>query len=245
MRAAMLVLMGCVEVEDGKLPEDPDVVGVDSEPGVVDTDAPPDTDVVDTDAPPDTDAVDTDGEPVDSAAPVDTVVIDTGPPPPVDTGPFGVAVIDITATADDVWELTVDGVPYLLPASAADWRTATTLRLELPGRRHVLAFKAWDMHQSLTGFLARVDVSGDFTAVTGGARFRVTGTEPPPEWVLKRYDDSAWDLGGACTFNEVESWGYRFPDIVALQAQGAQWVWGKPCGELGESWFRVRIGPEP
>lgn len=205
--------------------------------GLDETDA-GDSDLPDTDLP-DTD--DTDAEAVDTAL----VTLDDTADTDLfgDTGPFGQVVIEVTGTADDGWELFVDGQAIPLDATALDWRQMTTQTFTMPGQRHVLAIRAWDAQRVITGFIATVYVNGEKMAVTGDDRFRFTPDRPDPSWIDRRFDDAAWSTGGACTAADAAVWGTGVAGVKDLLDDGAQWMWAGPCRRLGETWLRLRVGP--
>lgn len=224
MRAALLlVLAACTGA--GKGPDDGGAVDSDSDGA--------DTD--DTDAAAETDgSPETDARADDTESPVDTD----------DTGSVRSARIEVTATADDVWELWIDGRRLRMPDGATAWWEVNTLAATLPGRRHVVAIRARDTQEVVAGLLAEVKVNGDVVARTGAFGFVATGEEPPPGWADLAFDDSAWTPPTPCPAEDASVWGRVTAAHGALLDDGASWVWTRPCREdLGPSWFRVRIGP--
>lgn len=197
---------------------------------VIDTDAAEDTDIPDTDVEVDSDAPDTD--------PQETGREDTAADEPADTAPDWTREIEVMLTADDAWEMYIDGTPVPPAPGANLWSTVDTVIVQAPGRRHVVAVHARDVASVISGFIAAVWVSHEPYSLTGDARWRMTATAPPPEWILKRFDDSTWGLAPVCSPNEANIWGGRPTELLGL---GAQWVWQTPCLGLGQIWLRLEI----
>lgn len=183
----------------------------------------------------DTQIVETDEVTVEDTDPVDT---STDTAAPIDTSIDWTRRIEVMLTADDAWEMWIDGSPVPPQPGRTLWTTVDMVSVDMPGRRHVVAVHAWDVAQVISGFIAAVHVSGEPYAVTGDPRWVMVNTPPPPDWIERRFDDSGWAPAQACPPEESAIWGGQ---PAALVAVGAQWVWGLPCRGLGEVWLRLEI----
>jgi hypothetical protein len=220
MRLVLLIAAACTSASAPK----------EDAPATEDTE-PADSDVVDTDAP----VAEESDDP--GAVETDTASV-------ADTGPFGTSRIEVTATADDVWELWIDGRRVRLPDGATAWWEVNTFTLTRPGSRHVVAIRARDTQQVVAGLLAEVVVNGEVVARTGDFGFVATGTPPPSDWAERDFDDSTWTPPSPCAPEDQAVWGRVTAAHGVLLDAGATWVWSRPCrGDLGGTWFRVVIGP--
>jgi hypothetical protein len=204
---------------------------IDKGPGVFDTAAVQDTDL----------AADTDPATVDTG--LDTGVADTdaADTDDTDTGLVGTTVFEITLTADDAWELWIDGVAVAAPGQA-NWQMVDTVRVEVPGQRHVVAIHAYDQLRVISGVIAKVIANGEVVGLTGDGRWKTTGAQPDPSWNQHLFDDSSWGTETACTPSEEAVWGRGIPGVATLLDDGAHWQWSASCRSLGQAWFRLHVG---
>lgn len=208
---------------------------IDKGPGVFDTAAVQDTDV-DTDPAADTDVFDT--GPDTDLSDTDTNAADTDD---TDTGLVGKTVFEITITADDAWELWIDGVAVTAPGQA-DWRMVDTITLEVPGQRHVVAIHSYDQLRVISGVIAKVIANGEVVGLTGDGHWKTTGTQPDPTWNQHLFDDSTWGTETPCSVSEEAVWGRGIPGVATLLDDGAHWQWSASCRALGQAWFRLHVG---
>lgn len=224
MRLTLLLAAACTAAD---APKDDD--------GPFDDTEPADSDPVDTELPDDTDS-DSDSDVTGESDTADDS----------DTGPFGRSRIEITATADDEWELWIDGRRARLDDGATAWWEVSRFAVSARGTRHIVAIRARDTQEVVAGLLAEVKVNGEVVARTGAFGFVATGSPPPADWIERSFDDSAWTAPPACAPEDQAVWGRITAAHAALLDDGAEWVWSRPCrSDLGATWFRVVIGPRP
>lgn len=178
---------------------------------------------------------------VDSDVPAPIETADTAPePPPVeDTGDPWLRRIEMQVTADDAWQLWIDGTEYTAPNQFA-WTLNDKISVEVPGRRHVISMYVWDSARVITGTLHATWVSTELYALSGDGKWRVTDVAPTdPAWQRLGFDDSAWTPLTPCPPEEAATWGtYWNADLLAT---GAQWSWTGSCRGLGQRWMRLVV----
>lgn len=144
--------------------------------------------------------------------------------------------VELQMTADDAYEVWIDGAP--LARDEGVWHQADTYALELDTGCHVLGIHAWDLHSVRSGLIALVKVDGVVRWTSGDAKpeWSVTGPDAPPVgWMDLFFDDGAWTDPRACSSTSV--WGSA---VGALERQGARWVWwNTDCNDLSNAYFRL------
>jgi hypothetical protein len=181
--------------------------------------------VVDTDTPSSTDT-DTDGD----------TATDTGGEDPV-------YLLEVTLTVDDGWAMWVDGIAI---DQAEGWDFSNTndtqLNLNTDGP-HVIAVYGYDSYNVISGFMAEAKLNGAPLALTGQGGWLVAPSRPDASWTEVTYDDSWFEAPQLCSAADVtQFWGIRPEDLTKV---GAQWIWNKPCRDLGEAWFRFNFHIDP
>ena len=144
--------------------------------------------------------------------------------------------VELQMTADDAYEVWVDGAP--LARDEGVWSQPDTYQLELDSGCHVLGIHAWDLHSVRSGLIALVKVDGVVRWTSGDAKpeWSVSGpASPPADWMDLFFDDDAWTDPRACTSTSV--WGSA---VGALEREGARWVWwNTDCNDLSNAYFRL------
>lgn len=150
------------------------------------------------------------------------------------------AIVQIRGTADDSWRLWLDGEELDLGENQHIWNQTTVLEVPVVGAgEHVLALHAWDQHRNVSAARVEVSINGTVYSATGDGSWNLTRTEPPTDWLLPGFDDSAWPDPVLCTST---AWGVRPED---LQDSAALWVWSEPtCADLGDAWMRLPFAIE-
>lgn len=144
--------------------------------------------------------------------------------------------VELQMTADDAYEVWVDGAP--LARDEGVWSQPDTYQLELDSGCHVLGIHAWDLHSVRSGLIALVKVDGAVRWTSGDAKpeWSVSGpAAPPADWMDLFFDDDAWTDPRACASTSV--WGSA---VGALEREGARWVWwNTDCNDLSNAYFRL------
>jgi len=144
--------------------------------------------------------------------------------------------VELQMTADDAYEVWIDGAP--LARDEGVWHQMDTYALELDTGCHVLGIHAWDLHSVRSGLIALVKVDGVVRWTSGDAKpeWSVSGPDAPPTgWMDLFFDDSAWTDPRACASTSV--WGSA---VGALEREGARWVWwNTDCNDLSNAYFRL------
>ncbi len=171
----------------------------------------------------------------DTDASTDTAT-DTGGEDPV-------YLLEVTLTVDDGWAMWVDGIPI---DQAEGWDFSNTndtqLNLNTDGP-HVIAVYGYDSYNVISGFMAEAKLNGAPLALTGQGGWVVAPSRPDAAWTEVNYDDSWFEAPQLCSAADVNQfWGLRPEDLTKA---GAQWIWNKPCRDLGEAWFRFNFNIEP
>jgi hypothetical protein len=151
----------------------------------------------------------------------------------------------IVITADDAYDLCVDGVAV---ASGSDHSGAETYELVLDAGRHVVGVHGYDTAGVTAGLAAWIGVAGMEIKTDG-----VLATEPdttqwryyPSEvedpqatWCDIGFDDSAW---GPALFNAEQDDGEWLANPNELRGRDVEWIWDGRPRDLREAWFRRRI----
>ncbi len=121
---------------------------------------------------------------------------------------------DITLTADDAYDMWIDGAPG---PSNATWSQATTVPFAVGPGTHSIAVEAWDVQLSWQGFLARVQPPFAASYDTGAGLWQLSSTVPA---------GAAWRTTGA---------GLPVNDSAAICANQAAWG-GQPAALAGADW---------
>ncbi|MFK7991558.1 MAG: hypothetical protein AB8I08_36415 [Sandaracinaceae bacterium] len=147
-----------------------------------------------------------------------------GPATPVASG------LSLLVTADDAYTVYLDGQPI---GGDSRWQSGDTYALNVSPGPHVLAVRAEDQHAVIAGFRAALYREGQIIARTGDGVF-VAMPNPPVGFEQPGFDDSGWPLAQVCS--DTRPWGGQ---PANLEATGAAWVWGRDCGSLGVTGFRM------
>lgn len=144
--------------------------------------------------------------------------------------------IELQMTADDAYEVWVDGVS--IARDTGYWYAPDTYNFELDSGCHVLGVHAWDTAAVRSGLIALVKIDGVVRWTSGDAKpeWSVSGPDTPAlDWQDLFFDDSTWTAPRACDSTSV--WGTA---VQPLEAQGARWVWWNTgCSDLSNAWFRL------
>lgn len=134
----------------------------------------------------------------------------------------------VRVSGDDEWEGWLDGQLF---GANPEWREVSTHRLRVSPGPHVFAFRAWDTHGGLAGFIAAIEVEGQLVARTGDGQFRHI-SPAPNGFERPTFDDAQWTPPPACSDEDQGRWAGQAPD--ALMVGGTRWVWNGRCHGLGE-----------
>lgn len=114
-------------------------------------------------------------------------------------------------TADDAYELFVNGESVAKSEDTDGWRTpeVVDLRPHLIAGRNVIAVKALD-HTSAEGFLFEGVVSARRRelVILSDASWKTTGSDAPRNWANVEFDDSAWPAAQVIAPAGAAPWGY-------------------------------------
>ncbi len=128
-------------------------------------------------------------------------------------------------TADDAYELFLNGVSIALADDADGWRTPEVIDLQphlVPGR-NVFAISAVD-HSSAEGLILEAVISWPRRDVEifSGADWRAVGEQAPEGWTQPDFDDTAWPAAKVVAAAGGSPWGdlpYEFmghSDVLSL-----------------------------
>jgi len=145
--------------------------------------------------------------------------------------------VAVTLTADNYYELWVNGT--LMASDTGHWANEDVIELDLDSGCHVIGVHAWGDGAVTAGMIAAVEIDGVIRWTTGDAKpeWSVTGPDAPAgDWHALGFDDSAWADPRACT--TTSQWGAAVDPMLLL---GAHWVWWNPeCDDqLATAWFRL------
>jgi hypothetical protein len=151
----------------------------------------------------------------------------------------GAGSLEITATADNTFQLFLDGRELAHETDPWTFEKTFTVSESVSAGSHVVAARATNIHAGTPqGFIAEVRLEGNLLpgAATPGDWF-VTDEEPTTDWTERgfRRDDtwSAVKTGEACSSG-------MWPTHEELQP-GASWVWSDCGGPDTVNWFRFEF----
>ncbi|MCC6624564.1 MAG: hypothetical protein IT385_25170 [Deltaproteobacteria bacterium] len=175
--------------------------------------------------------------PVDAATELEEVVVPPVPGCEWQGGAVETHKVAITLTADNFYELWVNGEN--VATDLGNWSSEDTIEVDLESGCHVIGIHAWGDGAVTAGMIAAVEIDGVVRWTTGDSKpeWSVTGPSAPAgDWHDLFYDDSAWSDPRACV--GTSQWGTAVDPLLAL---GARWVWWNPeCDEeLSTAWFRL------
>ncbi len=158
----------------------------------------------------------------------------------VDEGMDCAYAVTLTASADDLMNVYVDGVAA---GSSAGWSSLYTQTFTLPAGTHHLATYARDRAGRIAGFNAHLEVPGQSAGGydTGAGQWRVTTTDPSTTY------GAAWMTGAAVAAMQPDS-AYLASSTCngtwTYSPSGAPWVWAADCSRedlYPRNWFYLEI----
>jgi hypothetical protein len=144
--------------------------------------------------------------------------------------------VSITITADDTYELYVNGT---LVGGATNWDSPEVWNIDLPPGQVTLAIKAWDDVPYLySGMGVILVASHDGIVVAATSDTWKVSESGPSGWELPGFDDSAWGTALDEGPYDTIPWRIYAPPLSDLAVGGARWIWrGSPPYASGYGYY--------
>ena len=155
--------------------------------------------------------------------------------PPTDTGGTTTYNASLLLTADDAFEVWVNGK---LMGQGNNWQKQHSYSFSLHSGKNVVAVHAWDEHSVISGFIGALVVNGAVLA-TGmpNTWVHVSGL-PAGAWQASGYNDASWAAPVVVSASDRASWSCCSQAYYNL---GAKWVWNNKPRGLGKVSFRLKV----